>query len=316
MKKVIKAPAKVNLYLSVNGKRNDGYHDLTMIMQPISLFDTLYIKIIDNLNCNDLKSRIKINFNNKKIYFSTKEQINLASNWSYIPTDDKNLVVKIVKYFYEKYSIKDKIFIYLNKLIPTCAGLGGGSSDAASILLFLNEYYKTNLSLNEMNEMACLFGSDISFFLYKKECICEGRGEIITILPSFNEYHILVVTPNIRVSTKHIFEKVDCTYYVDLTEEQKRQKFDNCVLAIKNKDIKLLSDNLFNDLEKVTCELYSDLKTIKKYIIDCGAINALMSGSGPTLFGIFDSCLKAQSAKNKIKSHFKYAFAYISKPIY
>ena len=301
MKKIIKAPAKINLYLRVNSKMEDGYHDLTMIMQPISLFDTMSIEII-----SDLKSQNRSSFEN---------QVNLASNLPYIPTDDKNLVVKVIKYFYEKYNIRDKISVHLNKLIPTCGGLGGGSSDAASMILFLNEYYKTNLSLDDMNKIACLYGADIPFFLYKKECICEGKGEIITTLPSFNNYYILIATPNVRVSTKDIFNAVDNSKYKYGYDNQNEEMFDNCVKAIKNRDIKFLSNNMYNDLEKVTCELYSDVSTIKKSILDCGAINALMSGSGPTVFGIFSSYFKALKAKKVIKSRFNDAFIYLARPL-
>ena len=308
MKKILKAPAKINLYLSVNSKRVDGYHDLTMIMQPISLFDTIEFEI---LNQFDLKS----SFNNT-IKQKYDKQINLISNLSFIPTDDKNLIVKVIKYFFEKYNIKDRIFIYLKKLIPTCGGLGGGSSDAASVLLFLNEHYKTNLSLEEMNDISCLFGSDISFFLYKNECICEGRGEKITLLPSFKKYYILISTPNLRVSTKDIFNKLDNFYVKKENNINKNKMFDNCVKAIKNNDLKLLSQNLYNDLEYVTCELYEVISSIKDYILENGAISALMSGSGPTVFGIFDSYFKALKAKSKVKSMFVDAFTFIARPIY
>ena len=301
MRSIIKAPAKINLFLSINGKRDDGYHDLTMIMQPISLFDTLEIEIIN------YKNRINNDSDN---------QINLLSNWAFIPTDDKNLVVKVIKYFFEKYSIYDKIFVYLKKMIPACGGLGGGSSDAASMILFLNEYYKTNLSLDEMNNIACMFGSDIPFFLYKKECICEGRGEIITQLTSFKKYYLLIVTPNLRVSTKDIFNAVDDKTFKKGICENKIDLYNNCINAIKNRNIISLCSNLYNELEFVTCELYSDVKYIKNFVLELGAKAALMSGSGPTVFGIYDSYFKVLNAKNKIKSKFRDAFSYIARPIY
>lgn len=301
MKKIIKAPAKINLYLRVNSKMEDGYHDLTMIMQPISLFDTISIEIFSNLKCQNCN-----NFEN---------QVNLTSNLPYIPTDDKNLVVKVIKHFFDKYSIKDRISVHLNKFIPTCGGLGGGSSDAASMILFLNDYYKTNLSLDDMNKIACLYGADIPFFLYKKECICEGKGEIITALTTFKNYYVLIATPNVRVSTKDIFNAVDNSEFKYIYDNQNNEMFDNCVKAIKNRDLKSLSNNIYNDLEKVTCELYSDVSVIKNSILDCGAINALMSGSGPTVFGIFSSFFKALNAKKEIKSRFNDAFIYLARPL-
>ncbi len=316
MKKIIKAPAKINLCLKVDGKRDDGYHDLIMIMQPISLFDSIEIEIIKERDINkkgtltyqryNIKKLIKPSFN-----YNTHHQITLKCNFSYIPTDEKNLVVKITKYFFEKYNIKDKVFIYLKKMIPTCGGLGGGSSDAASILLFLNEYYKTNLSKQELNDISIQFGSDIPFFLYKKECLCEGRGEIITELNSFNNYYILIVTPNIRVSTRDIFEKVD-----DVSLDNKKLDcINNCIDAINNKNLKDLSSNIFNDLEAVTIPIYNEILDLKNVLIKNGALSSMMSGSGPTIFGIFDSYFKAKMCKKLIKNYKNDAFVYIAKPI-
>ena len=292
MKTIINAPAKINLCLKVNGKRNDSYHNLSMIMQTISIFDTMEIEI------------------GKK---DDGEQITLECNLPYVPTDDKNLVVKVVKYFYEKYNIDDKISIYLKKLIPTCGGLGGGSSDAASMILFLNEYYKLNLNIDELVRIASEFGSDIPFFIYGKECLCEGRGEKITSLNAFNNYYILIATPNVRISTKDIFEKYDRS---DLSNDDKDTALlNNCLNAIKSKDLKMLTDNIFNNLESVTCECCEEVSIFKQRMIDYGACASLMSGSGPSVFGIFGSNEKALNCKNALKEEYKDAFVYAAKPI-
>lgn len=315
MNKIIKAPAKINLCLSVNGKRNDGYHNLMMIMQPISLYDTIELSIIREKDFDKIeklynkKNNYKSNFN---YYYNTTNQIVLKSNYSFIPTDDNNLIVKITKYFFEKYNIKDKIFIYLKKLIPTCGGLGGGSSDAASMLLFLNDFYGTNLSIQELNDISIKFGSDIPFFLYKKECICEGRGEIITELNSFKDYYVLIATPDIRVSTKDIFDKIDS---VNLDNHMNTQSFENCVDAIKNKNLNKLCSNIFNDLESVTISMYNDISILKEILLNNGALSTLMSGSGPTVFGIFDSYFKAKNCKKSIKNQINGALIFIAKPI-
>lgn len=298
MKKILKAPAKINLYLRVNSKREDGYHDLSMIMQPISLFDTIELEILS-----------------KKEMTSNDSQVILKSNYQYIPTDDKNLVVKVVKYFFEKYNIKDKMYIYLKKMIPTCGGLGGGSSDCASMLLFLNDYYKTGLSKDELNSIALKFGSDIPFFIYKNECLCEGRGEIITELINFKKYYILIATPNIRVSTKEIFDSLDKLTMDSDDIKYKEKKLNNCLNAIKDKDLKKLTNNIYNDLENITFKLYDDVRVVKECIINCNALGTLMSGSGPTIFGIFDNYFKGLKAKHDVKNRFKDAFVYLGKPI-
>lgn len=297
MKHVIKAPAKINLCLRVNGKRDDGYHDLTMIMQTISLFDTLEIEISKT--------------NNKKY----DNQINLKCNYAYIPVDERNLVYKVVDYIYNKYNINDFISINLKKMIPTSGGLGGGSSDAASMLIFLNRYYKLNLKNDELSRIASIFGSDIPFFIYKKECICEGRGEIIKEINPFNNYYILIATPNVRVSTKEIFSKVDSFDLPDSRKQLESISFENCINAIKNKNLKLLINNLFNNLEIVTESMFEEVALFKKRIVELGALTSQMSGSGPTVFGIFNSYIKAVNCKNIMKKEHNDSFVFLAKPI-
>ena len=298
MKSVIKAPAKINLCLKVNGKRDDGYHDLSMIMQCISLFDTLNIEIFKNRKKNKDGSLIT-----------------LTCNQPFLPTDERNLVYKVVKYIFDRYSINDKINIFLKKVIPTSAGLGGGSSDAASMLMFLNKYYRLNLNRGDLVEIAARFGSDIPFFIYKNECVCEGRGEKVFELKAFNNYYVLIATPDIRVSTKDIFTQFDDIKIDKDSIIFYNEKFNNCVETIKNKDLKKLSLNLFNNLEVVTESKYSEITEFKKKMIKMGAITSLMSGSGPTVFGIFKSYFKALKCKISLKNDHRDAFVYIAHPI-
>lgn len=339
MKKVLKAPAKVNLCLKVNGKRGDGYHDLTMVMQAISIYDTIEIEItrdgefdffgfvkvqhylmrpfrgLRNIDLNFLKQ-----FARKEEDLKEERQINLKCNFNYIPTDERNLIVKVVKYIFEKYEIKDKIFIYLKKLIPTSAGLGGGSSDAAEVLLFLNKFYKLNLSIDELVEIALKFGSDIPFFLYKKICLCEGRGEKITMLPSYNNYFILIATPNIRVSTKDAYEdydKYETSHELSTFENHKKEEkeYRKIINALNRKKLGELAHNIFNDLEYSTIQKYNDISVFKEKLVKYGALSSLMSGSGPTVFGIFNNYFKAKNCKDKLKKEHKDAFVFITKPI-
>ena len=200
-------------------------------------------------------------------------------------------------------------------MIPTSGGLGGGSSDAASMLLFLNRFYKLKLTTDELSEIAAMYGSDIPFFVRKKECICEGRGEIITEIKAFNNYYILIATPNVRVSTKEIFSRVDDFIIPDSRKQLEDIAFHNCIEAIQKKDLKLLANNLFNNLEIVTESMFSDVSLFKSKMIKHGALASLMSGSGPTVFGIFNSYVKAIYCKNSMKREHKDAFIFLAKPI-
>ncbi len=333
MKKIIKAPAKINLCLKVNGKRDDGYHDLSMVMQEISLFDTMEFEIVSEKDFDIFRflpkfdipiklpelPKIDIDFLNqffvKKFDYDSDKQINLRSNYGYIPTDEKNLVYKVIKYIFDKYGIKDKIYIFLKKMIPTSGGLGGGSSDAASMLLFLDRHYKLKLSIDELNAIAAMFGSDIPFFVHKKVSICEGRGEIVKELKSYNNYYILIATPNVRVSTREIFSRVDQYSVSDERRKEEDIKFLKVLEAIKERNIYKLSDNVFNDLEIVTEPMFEKVGAFKKRIKELGAITSLMSGSGPTVFGIFNSYFKVLNCKNVMKKENKDSFIFIARPI-
>ena len=200
-------------------------------------------------------------------------------------------------------------------MIPTSGGLGGGSSDAASMLLFLNKHYKLGLSINELSDIAATFGSDIPFFIHKKISICEGRGEIIRELKPFNNYYILLATPNVRVSTKEIYNRFDDCLITDNQSDIKDENINKLLEAIHNKNIKKMSDNLFNDLEMVTEPMFEKVAIFKRRILELGAINSLMSGSGPTVFGIFNSYFKANNCKNILKKENKDSFIYVSRPI-
>lgn len=333
MKRIIKAPAKINLCLKVNGKRDDGYHDLTSIMQKISLFDTIEFEIIKENEFDIFKLLPKLDvpiklpelpkldieflsaFFQKKFDYNSDKQVNIKCNYNYLPTDDRNLIVKVTKYIYDRYNIKDKIYIYLKKMIPTSGGLGGGSSDAATMLLFLNRHYKLNLSTDELNYVAAMFGSDIPFFVHKKVSICEGRGEKVTEIKPYNNYYILIATPNVRVSTKEIFYRLDLNEISAERNIIEKEKFDNAVYAIEKHNLKMLSKNIFNDLELVTEPMFDKVSLFKNRLMELGATKSLMSGSGPTVFGIFSSYFKALNCKNIMKKENPDSFVFIARPI-
>lgn len=297
MKATIQAPAKINLFLKINGRRHDGYHDLTTVMQSISLFDTMAVSIYTKNTHNFDK------------------QIKLHCNLSYIPIDERNLIYKITDFVFKKYKITDYIYIDLKKIIPTSAGMGGGSSDAANLLMFFNKYYKLNLSMEELTDIAVQFGADIPYFLRKKISLCEGIGDKITTLKSFNNYFVLIVTPNIRVSTKEIFEAYDY-FDKDVWDSMiDTERVTKVLDSINERNVNGLSFNAFNDLERVTILRYPELKEIKKKMEDLGAKVSLMSGSGPTIFGIYSSFFKMIRAKSVLKKENPSYFVYAARPI-
>lgn len=296
MKRKILAPAKINLFLEVLNKREDGYHNLRMIMQAISLYDYIEFEVVSK----------------KDINYGGLKQINITSNFNYLPVDNKNLVYSIIEYIFNKYNITDKVRIFIKKTIPIGAGLGGGSSDAAAILKFLNKFYNLKLSDNELIDISLRFGSDIPFFISSKEAICEGRGEIITKIHPYKNYHVLIATPNIRISTKEIFEKYNCG---NINFNNKRSVFEGLCNAISNKNYKNLIQYLHNDLEIVTEQIVPSIKELKARIMQLGGDAAMMSGSGPTVFGIFDSYYKIMKCKAILKNVFKEYFIFAAKPI-
>lgn len=294
---VLKAPAKINLCLKLNGKRSDGYHDLSMIMRTIALFDEITVNIKNN--------------NHKTI--DKESQIRLSVNRAFIPSDSRNLIYKIVRYIYDEYNINDEIDIFLNKKVPVGGGLGGGSSDAASILLYLNKYYKLNLGVDELITISSQFGSDIPFFILGKTCICEGRGEILTPINNFNGFYIVLVTPDSNVCTKDIFDKYDELKIKK--DDANFTKFKNLQEALKTKNYKNFTKNLFNELQQVTENIVPEVRLIKEMLLNQGADVALMSGSGPSTYGVFSNYFKAMICKQKIKEYNEKYFVYMSKLI-
>ncbi len=267
----IKAPAKVNVRLEITGKRLDGYHDLFSIMVPVELFDNLEIRQSDT----------------GQIGFSTKGFD--------VPEDPSNLVCKAAKSFYEKTRIENKgVDIGLEKNIPVAAGLGGGSSDAASTLLALNELHGCLLNEPDLHGLAVKLGADVPFFLNAVPSIATGIGEKLEMIPNWPELWYLIVTPDIEISTAWVYRN----YKMELTSNE----YDYIRKILKNEEI-IVSKILKNDLEKVTSTSFPVINTLKRKIMDAGAEGAMMSGSGPSVFGIFLSRDKAVSARDILMSY-------------
>ena len=267
----LRAYAKVNLGLDVIGRRANGYHDVRMVMQNVDLFDKVLIK-------------------------KTKENtIVVKTNLPYLPCDESNLVYKAVKLIKDKFNIETGVYVDLYKFIPVAAGMAGGSSDAAAALHGMNKLFDLNLSLEELMELGVTLGADIPYCLMGGTALAEGIGEKLTRLKKCPDCYFVVAKPPFSVSTKFVYENLV------LDEKTKHPDIDGIIKAIEEDDIKGVASRLENVLETVTLKEYPDIAKIKQKMIDYGALNSLMSGSGPTVFGIFDDKKKAEECNQLLR---------------
>ncbi len=259
----VKAPAKINLSLDVLYKREDGYHELEMVMTTVDLADRLELELLD------------------------EDQIVIHSHTRFVPNNEKNLAYKAAKMLKDRFRIQKGVAITIEKNIPVAAGLGGGSSDAAGVLRGLNKLWDLNLPMDELAALGAEIGSDVPFCVYGGTALAKGRGEIITPLPPPPSCWVILAKPDIGVSTAEVYRhlKLDEIYHPN-TEEMIR--------AIHNHDFEGICNNLGNVLETVTFELYPEVKQLKEAMIRFGAESVLMSGSGPTVFALIrhDSRMK------------------------
>jgi len=266
----VKAPAKVNICLKITGKRPNGYHDLFSVMVPVDLCDILDLSL------------------------NNTGQIEIYSDGFNVPTDHTNLIFRAAESFFLKTGIKNKgIEIKLDKNIPVAAGLGGGSSDAANTLLALNKLYSFPMDKIELHKAAVEIGADVPFFLEAVPSIATGIGEILKPIDNWPELWYLIVTPPIEISTAWVYKN----FKMKLTSGE----YSYIRNILKNDDIEV-SSILENDLEKVTSTSFPVINTLKRKIMDAGAEGAIMSGSGPSVFGIFLSREKAVSARDLLMS--------------
>ena len=274
---LIKAYAKINISLDVVGKREDGYHLLKMIMQTIDLYDYINIKKYDN-------------------------GIKLACNKAYVPTDERNLAYKAVELFINTYDIDGGVEIYLKKNIPVAAGLAGGSTDAAAVLKAMRNLYKPEISDDELMKLGLKIGADVPYCIIGGTALCEGIGEKITKLATFRNHILIVVKPSFGVSTKEVYKNLD------ISKINKHPDTELLIKSMEEENLFRVSKNMKNVLENVTLRKHTIIKNIKKELLDMGAMGALMSGSGPTVFAFFEDILKAQICYDKIKKKYKEVF--------
>ena len=280
-----KAYAKINLGLDVTGKREDGYHIVSMIMQNVDLYDTL------TLEKNDT-GEIILNASSPKI-----------------PTDDSNLICKVAKQLREKYGVKDGVSVYLEKRIPVAAGMAGGSTDGAATYVALNKLWNLGLDTKTMCELAVKLGADIPYCIIGGTALAEGIGEELTTISDMPKCHLVIAKPDIDVSTGWVYKTLDSK------KIENHPDIAGVRTAIENDDLKGMCEKIGNVLEYVTASKYSVINDIEKIMEDNGAVKAFMTGSGPTVFGVFDSEQKAKEAVEAVKTSGLAPELFLTKPI-
>ena len=267
----LKALAKLNLGLDVLGRRENGYHDVRMVMQTIYLYD--------NVTLN-----------------KTQEAgIQLKTNLSFLPVDDNNIAYKAARMLIEEFDIKEGVEIILDKHIPVAAGMAGGSSNAAAVLVGMNRLFELGLTQQELMERGVKLGADVPYCIMRGTVLAEGIGEVLTPLTPMPKCYVLVAKPGISVSTKTVYEKLDAK------EIENHPDIDGLIAGLDEGDLKKIASSMGNVLEHVTITDYPIIEDIKNVMNEGGALGAMMSGSGPTVFGIFDDKKLAKNAGQKIK---------------
>jgi 4-diphosphocytidyl-2-C-methyl-D-erythritol kinase len=266
----ILSPAKINLFLRVNGKRSDGYHELFSLMCCLDLFDVIYLEF-------------------------GGPRVELESDNLQIPLDETNIAHRAATLFLNKLKVTNGLSIRIDKSIPVAGGLGGGSSNAASILMGLNQHYGFPFSHGELMSMGLELGADVPFFIFQKPALASGVGEKLEAYPGVLPYHILLLNPGVEVNTAEVFGNLNL-------------RLTKCKKIITRPSLKQsgfdASLHLCNDLETVTISKYPIIESLKKQLISHGALGALMSGSGPTVFGLFSDPHTAGEAGRAIGQNF------------
>lgn len=280
----LKARAKINLGLDVVRRREDGYHEVRMVMQMLRLYDQINIE-------------------------KTQEPgITVKSNLSFLPTDERNIAYKAAKVMIEQFHLEQGVRIRIEKHIPVAAGMAGGSTDCAAVLYGMNKLFGLRLSQKKLREIGVKLGADVPYCLMRKTALSEGIGEILTPVSALPDCPILIAKPAVSVSTRYVYE------HLKLNEQTVHPDIDGIVEALAAKDIYGVTDRLGNVLETVTIPDHPVIADIKKQMMDSGAVNALMSGSGPTVFGIFDDEEKAAKAYEDMKASGLARQIYLTRP--
>lgn len=269
----LKAYGKINLGLDVLRRRDDGYHEVRMIMQTVGIFDRI------------------------DLIREEEPGIRIETNLFYLPANENNLVYKAARILMDEFSISEGVSIRLRKFIPVSAGMAGGSSDAAAVLFGINKMFHLNLTVQQLMERGVKIGADVPYCILRGTALSEGIGEILTPLPPVPQCQVLIAKPGISVSTRFVYTHLNAN---QLKPEQ-HPDIDAILSGIRNQDIYQIAGNLGNVLETVTIREYPVIRSIKDTMLKYGAIGSLMSGSGPTVFGLFTNPAAAEHAFEELR---------------
>lgn len=267
----LKALAKINLGLDVLRRREDGYHEVRMIMQTIHLYDKIQIRKLP------------------------KPGIEVTTNLYYLPVNENNLAYKAAKLLMDEFQITEGVHIGLKKHIPVAAGMAGGSSDAAAVLFGVNRMFRLGLSRQQLMERGVKIGADVPYCILRGTALAEGIGEKLTSLSPAPKCPVLIAKPPISVSTRMVYENLK------LDESTVHPDIDAVISAIEAGDARTMAEHMGNVLESVTCVRYPVIGQLKDTMMRYGAMNAMMSGSGPTVFGLFPDRKTARTALLEIR---------------
>lgn len=267
----LKALGKINLGLDILGRREDGYHQVRMIMQTVYLYDQIILE----------KSR--------------KPGIEIVTNLGFLPVNENNIAYRAADILMKEWGIGDGIRITLEKHIPVAAGMAGGSADAAAVLFGMNRMYGLGLSEKELKERGILLGADVPYCIMRGTVLAEGIGEKLSPLPSLPRCYVVIAKPPMGASTEMVYKKYDGLSGVEHPD------IDGILEGIRRSDLGLTASRMGNVLEQVMIPEYPVIGEIKQILLDIGALGAMMSGSGPTVFGIFDSRSRARQAAAAVR---------------
>ena len=263
-----KAYAKINLSLDVLGKRADGYHEVSMVMHQISLADTVTLSLNDS------------------------GKIKLSSNTDRIPLDEKNLAYKAAKLMIDTFNLKNGFDIFVDKKIPVAGGLAGGSTDAAAVLCLINQALNLNLDKQKLMEIGLKLGADVPYCIFSHPALAEGIGERLTKISGLPMCNILIVNPCEEVSTKEVYDKIDSIEHKNVVDNNK------LIGCLSDGDLTSACGYMENVMQPVSSTLCTKIPSIIATLKELGAIHAMMSGSGATCFGIFNTDISLVTAKS------------------
>ena len=274
-----KAYAKLNISLDIVAKRPDGYHDMRMVMQSVSL-------------CDDVSVTLRHD-----------GRISAETNLSYLPNDDRNIAVKTARTFFAKIHQPELgAQIVLNKRIPVCAGMGGGSSDGAAVLRALNRLTEKSLTCAQLEALGAGLGADIPFCVAGGTALAEGKGEILTALPALPDCYIVIAKPRFCISTPELFSKID------LSSVKYHPDTPGILAALREHSLEGVSRRLYNVFETALPAKAADIPAIKAILLDAGALGTAMTGTGSAVFGVFNAAEQANAARATLALRYSEVF--------